>query len=153
MWLLRIILKGYQNFRWTNICLTPITGMSNVPTTMKRSVGYSHELLSCWLDGSAVSSLPDTGAEINIKSSSFASKLKPETRNNIDNTDRPSIPFADCSVKRTLGRIDLTLTLSKPDHLPSSMYQLLDSPAIPKMAAQINLLKSRLIRLSPRLST
>jgi hypothetical protein len=107
--------------------LRHIEGASNVPLAV-RSVGQVEEGVQCWLDGEPVWSLPDTGADVNLISLTFARALgygdgkgKP-----IDCENRFDLEFADGSTVTTEGKIQLSVSFS-PREGNSTVYELVES--------------------------
>jgi hypothetical protein len=94
-----------------------------------RSVGQVKERVQCWLDGEPVWTLPDTGADINLISSTFARELgynegkgKP-----IDYGNRIDVELADGSTIATEGTIQLSASFFPPKESNSIVYELVES--------------------------
>jgi hypothetical protein len=82
-----------------------------------RSLGPGIEYVQCWLDGTPLWSLPDTGSEINLISSDYAEKLGYNLdidEWHINNEERMLVQFADCSTIMTNGTINLELSFRAP---------------------------------------
>jgi len=95
-------------------------------------VGNIDERVSCWLDGTPLSSIADTGAGINVMSPKFARRLgyhddpgcKAIQKNE---TDRIFVEFADGSEARASGRINITIAFSEPSKSVTKVLTLVDS--------------------------
>jgi hypothetical protein len=108
--------------------LRHIEGASDVPLAV-RSIGQVEEGVQCWLDGEPVWALPDTGADVNLISSTFAGVLgygdgkeKP-----IDCENRFHLEFADGSTVTTEGIIQLSVSFFSPKESNSTVYELVES--------------------------
>jgi len=124
----RPFLRATQTLDLYQHRLRHIEGASDVPLAV-RSIGQVEEGVQCWLDGEPVWALPDTGADVNLISSTFARALgygdgkgKP-----IDCENRFDLEFADGSTVTTEGIIQLSVSFFSPKESNSTVYELVES--------------------------
>jgi hypothetical protein len=92
-----------------------------------RSIGHPQEYIQCWLNCHPLKALVDTGAEVNLISTSFLCTLDGHGDTIIVDDDQTEITFADGSTVQVVGRVDLMLGFSKPTDIKPSIYQLLNN--------------------------
>ena len=103
-------------------------------TAVVRSMGPGIEYVQCWLDGTPLWSLPDTGSEINLISSDYAEKLGYNLdidEWHINNEERMLVEFADCSTIMTNGTINLEVSFCAPNFSDSFARRLIDPSCAP----------------------
>jgi hypothetical protein len=108
--------------------LRHIESAPDVPPAV-RSVGQVKERVQCWLDGRPVWTLPDTGAAINLISSTFARVLgySEEKGKPIDSGNRIDVELANGSTVSTVGTIQLSVSFFPPKESNSIVYELVES--------------------------
>ena len=124
----RPFLRATQTLDLYQHRLRHIEGASDVPLAV-RSVGQVKERMQCWLDGKAVWTLPDTGADVNLISPTFARALgygdkkgKPIYR---ANRHRIDLEMVNGSTVTTEGAIQLSVSFS-PRESNSTIYELVE---------------------------
>jgi hypothetical protein len=108
-------------------------------TAVVRSLGPVIEYVQCWLDGTPLWSLPDTGSEINLISSDYAEKLgyNPDIDQwHINDEERMLVQFADCSTIMTNGTTNLELSFCAPYLSNSLARQLINPSCAPTIKGQ-----------------
>lgn len=95
-----------------------------------QSVGMPASSVSCWVDGVPILSFPDTGADVNLISKTFAASRANDIGNTmaglVDHFDTTTIQFADCSTTVTCGSLALTVSFVEPSKCPGSAQQLVE---------------------------
>lgn len=94
-----------------------------------RSVGLVKERVQCWLDGKPVWTLPDTGADINLISSTFARELgyNEGKEKPIDCGNQVDVELADGSTVKTKGTVILSVSFFPSKESNSTVYELVES--------------------------
>ncbi|PMD66986.1 uncharacterized protein K444DRAFT_658166 [Hyaloscypha bicolor E] len=123
----RPFLRATQTLDLYQHRLRHIEGASDVPLAV-RSIGQGEERVQCWLDGEPVWTLPDTGADVNLISSTFAQALGYDDGKGkpIDCGNRIDLEVADGSTVTTEGIIQLSVPFS-PKESNSTIYELVES--------------------------
>jgi hypothetical protein len=124
----RPFLRATQTLDLYQHRLRHIEGAPNVPSAV-RSVAHVKERVQCWLDGEPVWTLPDTGADINLISSTFARALgyNEGKEKYIDCGNRIDVQLADGSTFTTEGTIQLSVSFFPPKESNSTIYELIES--------------------------
>jgi hypothetical protein len=102
-----------------------------------RSIGHPQEYIQCWLNGQPLEALVDTGAEVNLISTSFLRTLDGHGDTTIDYYHRIKIAFADGSKVQVVGRVYLMLGFSKPTQTQPSVYKLHNTKHSSKLATTV----------------
>jgi len=104
-----------------------------------RSIEQVEEGIQCWLDGEPILALPDTGADVNLISSTFARALGYRALGyralyysdgkgiSIDYENRIEFEVADGSTRTTEGIIQLSVSFFSPEESNSTVYELVDN--------------------------
>ncbi|PVH74914.1 hypothetical protein DL98DRAFT_575372 [Cadophora sp. DSE1049] len=95
-----------------------------------QSVGIPASSVSCWVDGIPILSLPDTGADLNLISRTFAASRAKDVKNSsaelLDHLNITTIQFADCSTTTTRGSLRLTVSFEEPSKCSESARRLVE---------------------------
>lgn len=104
------------------------------PHPIIRCVGNTEmSAVECWINGSPINSLPDTGADLNLISADFAAMIAGRRGNQSTETikefDTTTIQFADRSTVTTQGTLRLTISFLEPSKCLTSTHELV-APAL-----------------------
>lgn len=99
------------------------------PTSAVRCVGQAGECVQCWLDGEPAWALPDTGADINLISLTFAQALgfNEGKGKHIDCGNRIDVELAGGFTVTTEGTIQFSVSFSSPKERNPIVYELVES--------------------------